>query len=102
MLLWQTLDSVPLPAVIKAKIVNEALQWISKRLAQLQRYANQAELTSELNFTWTTLSFEAGVDPARKFRGAISVIFGSQVSVGSQVSFRIVQNHGEKGYFRGF
>jgi len=51
MLLWQTLDSVPLPAVIKAKIVNEALQWISKRLAQLQRYANQAELTSELNFT---------------------------------------------------
>ena len=43
-----------------------------------------------------------GVDPARKLRGAISVIFGSQVSVGSQVSFRIVQNHGEKSYFRSF
>ena len=99
MLLWQTLDSVPLPAVIKAKIVNEALQWISKRLAQLQRYANQAELTSELNFTWTTLSFEAGVDPARKFRGAISVIFGRHASVGNQVSFRYVQNHGEKRLF---
>jgi len=41
-------------------------------------------------------------DPARKFRGAISVIFGSQVSVGSKVSFRIVQNHGEKSYFRKF
>jgi len=27
--------------------------------------------------------------------GAISVIFASQVSVGSQVSFWIVQNHGE-------
>jgi len=34
--------------------------------------------------------------------GAISVIFGSQVSVGSEVSFRIVQNHGEKSYFRRF
>jgi len=34
--------------------------------------------------------------------GAISVIFGSQVSVGSQVSFWIVQNHGEKCYFRKF
>jgi len=28
--------------------------------------------------------------------GAIPVIFGSQVSPGSQVSFRIVKNHGEK------
>ena len=44
---------------------------------------------------------DPGPDPARKFRGgAISVIFGSQVSVGSQVSFRIVQIHGEKCYFR--
>ena len=34
--------------------------------------------------------------------GAISVIFGSQVSVGSQVSFRIVKNHGENSYFRRF
>jgi len=34
--------------------------------------------------------------------GAISVIFGSQVSVGSQVSFRIVQNHGEKNSFLRF
>jgi len=32
--------------------------------------------------------------------GVISVIFGSQASVGSQVSFLIVQNHGEKSYFR--
>jgi len=32
--------------------------------------------------------------------GAISIIFGSHVSVGSQVSFWIVQNHGEKCYFR--
>jgi len=39
----------------------------------------------------------AGADPARKFRGgAISVIFGSQVS------FQIVKNHGEKSYFRRF
>ena len=30
------------------------------------------------------------------------MIFGSQVSVGSQVSFRIVQYHGEKRYFRRF
>ena len=34
--------------------------------------------------------------------GAISVIFGSQVSIDSQVSFWIVQNHGEKCYFRTF
>ena len=34
--------------------------------------------------------------------GAISVIFGREASVGSQVSFRIVQNHGEKSYFRRF
>jgi len=39
------------------------------------------------------------IQPA-SLREAISVIFGSQVSVGSQVSFRIVQNHGEKSYFR--
>jgi len=45
----------------------------------------------------------AGANPARKFRGgAISVIFGRQVSVGSQVSFRIVKNHGEKSYFLRF
>ena len=42
-------------------------------------------------------------DPTRKFRGgAISAIFGSQVSVGSEVSFCIVQNHGEKCYFHKF
>jgi len=35
-------------------------------------------------------------------RGEMSVIFGSQFSVGSQMSFRIVKNHGEKGYFRRF
>jgi len=33
---------------------------------------------------------------------AISVIIGSQVSVGSQVLFRIVQNHVKKCYFRNF
>jgi len=43
-----------------------------------------------------------GVDPARKLRGAISVIFGSQVSVGSQVSFRNVQNMVRKVTFVGF
>ena len=32
--------------------------------------------------------------------GAISVIFGTQVSVRIQVSFRTVQNCGEKSYFR--
>jgi len=31
--------------------------------------------------------------------GEISVIFSSQVSVGNQVSFRNVQNRGEKSYF---
>ena len=42
------------------------------------------------------------IQPVSLGGGAISVIFGSQVSVGSQVYFRIVQNHGEKSYFRKF
>jgi len=38
MLLWWTLDGVPLPLVIKPKVVNvkEALQWISERRTQVQ------------------------------------------------------------------
>jgi len=31
MLLWWTLDSVPLPLVIKPKLVKEALQWKGER-----------------------------------------------------------------------
>jgi len=31
MLLWWTLDSVPLPRVIKPKVVKEALQWGCER-----------------------------------------------------------------------
>jgi len=31
MLLWWTLDSVPLPLVIKSKVVKEALQWSGDR-----------------------------------------------------------------------
>jgi len=49
MLLWWTLDSIPLSLVIKSKIVKEALQWRSEGRAQLQSYFNQAELTSEFN-----------------------------------------------------
>ena len=47
-------------------------------------------------------TLRSGADPARKFRRAISVIFGSQFSLGSRVSFRIVKNHGEKVTFVGF
>jgi len=43
-----------------------------------------------------------GADPGVSLGVGISVIFGSQVSVGSQVSFRIVKDHGEKGYFHRF
>jgi len=51
MLLWWKLDSRPLslPLVIKPKVVKEALQWRSQRLAQVQSYVNQTELRSELN-----------------------------------------------------
>jgi len=42
-----------------------------------------------------TSSIQGRIQPV-SLGGAISVIFGSQVSVGSQVSFRIVQNHGEQ------
>jgi len=49
MLLWQTLGSVPLPAVIEAKIAKEVLQWRSERRVQVQSCVNQTELTSELN-----------------------------------------------------
>jgi len=45
MLLWWTLDSVPLPL----KVVKEALQWRSKWQTQVQSYFNQTKLTSELN-----------------------------------------------------
>jgi len=31
MLLWWTLDSVPLPLVIKPKVAKEALQWSGER-----------------------------------------------------------------------
>jgi len=31
-------------------------------------------------FSIRSISFETAADPARKFRGAISVMFGSQVS----------------------
>jgi len=47
------------------------------------------------------LSLQGRIQPV-SLGGAISVIFGSQVSVGSQVSFLIVKIHGEKRYFRGF
>jgi len=49
MLLWWTLGKVPLPLVIKLKVVEEALQWRSERRTQVQSYVNQSELTSELN-----------------------------------------------------
>jgi len=35
--------------VIKPKVVKETLQWRSERLAQVQSFVNQTELTSELN-----------------------------------------------------
>jgi len=38
MLLWWTLDSVPLRIVIKPKILKEALQWRFERLAQVESY----------------------------------------------------------------
>jgi len=49
MLLWWTLDSVPLPLEIKPKFAVEALLLGSERRAQAQSYVNQIELTSELN-----------------------------------------------------
>jgi len=49
MLLWWTLNSVPLVLVIKRKLVKKALQWKYEGLAQVQSCVNQSELTSELN-----------------------------------------------------
>jgi len=37
-MLWQTLDSVPLRIVIKPKILKEALQWRFERGAQVESY----------------------------------------------------------------
>jgi len=51
-------------------------------------------------FMTIQLHLNPGVDPARKFRGADFGNIWQSISVGSQVSFRIVQNHGEKSYFR--
>ena len=48
MLRW-TLDSVPLPLVIKPKFAVKALLWGSERRAQVQSCVNQTELTSELS-----------------------------------------------------
>jgi len=47
-LLW-TLNGVLLPVVIKPNVAKEALQWRSERRAQVQSYANQTKLKSELN-----------------------------------------------------
>jgi len=49
----------------------------------------------------TTYTNQGRIQPV-SLGGAISIIFGSQVSVGSQKSFRIVQNHGKKVNFVGF
>jgi len=49
LLLSWTLDSVPLPLIIKTETVKEALQWRSKLRAQVQSFVNQTEITSELN-----------------------------------------------------
>jgi len=49
MLLWWTLDRVPLPLVIKPNIIKKALQWRSELRAPVQSYVNQAEIASELN-----------------------------------------------------
>jgi len=46
MLLWWTLDSEPLPLVIKPKVVTETTM---ERRAQVQSYVSQTELASELN-----------------------------------------------------
>jgi len=37
-LLWWAFDSVPLPLVIKPKMLKEALQWKSERRAQVESY----------------------------------------------------------------
>jgi len=57
MLLWWTLDSVPLLLVIKPKFLVEALQWSSERRAQVQSYVNQTELTSECNLKYNYFTF---------------------------------------------
>jgi len=49
MLLWWALESAPLQLVITPRVVKVALQWRSKRRAQMQSYVNQTELPSELN-----------------------------------------------------
>jgi len=46
---WWTLESVPQQHVIKPNVVKEALQWRSERQTQVQNFANQTELTCELN-----------------------------------------------------
>jgi len=38
MLLWWIIDSVPLPRVVKPKILKEALEWSSERRAQVESY----------------------------------------------------------------
>jgi len=49
MLLWWTLDRVPLLLVIKPRVVKDALQCRSQGRAQVQSYVNQTELTSKMN-----------------------------------------------------
>jgi len=47
-----------------------------------------------------TCNTAGGADPAHKFRGGGCSNIWQSVPVGSQVSFRIVQNHDENSYFR--
>ena len=82
---WQTSDS----------------KWLDRFCDSTLTRLDQVMTQTVKIFRWLWLD-KNDLNTSLKFRGAISVIFGSQVSVGSQVFFRIVKNHGEKSYFRRF
>ena len=68
-------------------------------MAAMMTFCSTAILAAKRSHTY---NIEQGRIQPVSLGGVISVIFGSQVSVGSQMSFRIVKNHGEKSYFRRF
>jgi len=110
--LWTTKTGWELLAnLLDWKCVADAISISQRRKLRSDSAASplwclDTELLESVMVRWRhnvySMQFVSGADPACQFMGAISVIFGSQVSVSSQVSFWIAQNHGEKCYFRKF
>jgi len=88
-LLWWTLDSVPLPTVIKPKVVKKDLQWRCERRAQVESYVvTSVKPKSELDLQCNILTLVE-----RQFRSKSQAVVTKGVSWGRDPKFHCVQNN---------